>query len=78
MGEEGHPWADGWVPGGARREKEKGAPKWEGSDYPNGRGAKDMSEEGDWGAGQVSAFSTRAQCWRGFLPIPGTWRTSDP
>lgn len=65
MGEAGAPLGR-WL--GARRgwgEKEKGAPKREGTDCPNGRGAKGTSEEGDLAAGRVSAFSTRAQCWRG-------------
>lgn len=66
VGVRGHPWAGEWVPGGARGEKGKGAPKQKGTDCPNGGGVqKARQKRGTWEAGQVSAFSARAQCWRG-------------
>lgn len=50
----------GWVPGRAGEKKNR-APRWEGTDCPNGRGAKGTSEEGLGGI-IGNAFSTRAQC----------------
>ena len=65
-----HPWAGGWMPGGTGEEKEKGVPRQEGNNCPNERGEKGTSESGAWKAGQFSAFSSRAQCWRGWVSLP--------
>ena len=77
----GHPWAGGWV-GGVLGEREKGAPKWERTDCPNGRGAKGTSEEGDLGGRTGQRFLHQGTvlegAWCHHLPTPGTWRTSDP
>lgn len=63
----GHPWAGGWVPGGARTEKEKRAPKQKGVDCPNGRGAKGTSEEGNL---RGSAFPPGHSVGGGMVPPP--------
>lgn len=60
----GHPWAGGRVPGGLGRER-RGLPYRRGLIVLMGGVRKARQKSGAWGAGQASAFSTRAQCWRG-------------
>lgn len=57
VGVRGHPWAGEWVPGGARGEKGKGAPKQKGTDCPNGGGCKRHVRRGELGRQGRSVLS---------------------
>lgn len=53
------------------RKKEKGAPKWEGTDCPNGRGAKGTSEEGGLGGRTGQCFLHQGTVLGGgSVPLP--------
>ena len=59
------------MPGEARGEKEKGAPKREGTDCPNGRGTKGTSEEGDLGGRTGQCFLHQGTVLEGgSVPLP--------